>query len=173
MFTVNATFLLAAALGGAALTVAAASAPTRIAPERARLEEPAAPLATFTLFVRESPERLALRSDPNGAEAYWSAFAAYGEALQQAGVMVGGSAVELPGAGMLVRTRSGAVAREPAPSAGETLGGYFVIEAKDLAAAVAWAERCPAVLHGSVEVRPNAAMPRRGGAMAPKPAANP
>ena len=37
----------------------------------------------------------------------------------------------------------------------EQLGGCFVIEAPDRAAAIAWAERCPAVAHGGVvELRP-------------------
>jgi hypothetical protein len=36
----------------------------------------------------------------------------------------------------------------------EQLGGYFVIEAPDLDAAIKWAARCPGSHHGSVEVRP-------------------
>ena len=36
----------------------------------------------------------------------------------------------------------------------EVLAGYFLIEARDLDAAVDWAARCPASGHGAVEVRP-------------------
>ena len=36
----------------------------------------------------------------------------------------------------------------------EQLGGYFLIDAPDLDAAIAWAARCPAAQHGAVEVRP-------------------
>jgi hypothetical protein len=36
----------------------------------------------------------------------------------------------------------------------EQLGGYFLIEAADLDAAISWAARCPASGHGTVEVRP-------------------
>jgi len=36
----------------------------------------------------------------------------------------------------------------------EQLGGYYLIEAPDLNAALSWAVRCPAALHGAVEVRP-------------------
>ena len=36
----------------------------------------------------------------------------------------------------------------------EQLGGYFLIEAADLDAALAWAARCPTASHGLVEVRP-------------------
>ena len=40
----------------------------------------------------------------------------------------------------------------------EQLAGYYLIEAPDLDAALAWAARCPAVERGSVEVRPIWAM---------------
>jgi hypothetical protein len=35
----------------------------------------------------------------------------------------------------------------------EQLGGYYLIEAADLDAAMQWAGRCPGVQHGIVEVR--------------------
>jgi hypothetical protein len=41
----------------------------------------------------------------------------------------------------------------------EQLGGYYVIEAKDLDEAVSIASRCPGVRVGSIEVRPIMAMP--------------
>jgi hypothetical protein len=36
----------------------------------------------------------------------------------------------------------------------EQFGGYFVIEAPDIDAAIAWAAKCPAAEWGSIEVRP-------------------
>ena len=36
----------------------------------------------------------------------------------------------------------------------EQLGGYYLIDVADLDAALSWASRCPAVGHGTVEVRP-------------------
>ncbi len=36
----------------------------------------------------------------------------------------------------------------------EQLGGYYVIEAADLDAAIGWAARCPGAQHGAIEVRP-------------------
>lgn len=51
-------------------------------------------------------------------------------------------------------------ARRDRPRAGRgrlrtsQLGGYFLIEASDLDAAIAWAARCPAASHGTVEIRP-------------------
>jgi hypothetical protein len=36
----------------------------------------------------------------------------------------------------------------------EQLGGYYLIEAADLDAAISWAARCPGASHGVVEIRP-------------------
>jgi hypothetical protein len=36
----------------------------------------------------------------------------------------------------------------------EQVGGFYIIDAPDLDAALSWAARCPAVGHGIVEVRP-------------------
>ena len=36
----------------------------------------------------------------------------------------------------------------------EQLGGYYVIDVKDLDEAIAWAAKCPSAEDGSVEVRP-------------------
>ena len=40
----------------------------------------------------------------------------------------------------------------------EQLGGYYLIDAPDLDAALAWAARCPTASHGVVELRPVWAM---------------
>ena len=36
----------------------------------------------------------------------------------------------------------------------EQFGGYFIIEAESMDAAVDWAAKCPAASWGSIEVRP-------------------
>ena len=36
----------------------------------------------------------------------------------------------------------------------EQLGGYYLIEAETLDAAIEWAARCPGAAHGAIEVRP-------------------
>jgi hypothetical protein len=42
----------------------------------------------------------------------------------------------------------------PYAEAKEQLGGYYLIEAPTLDAALQWAARCPAAATGAVEVRP-------------------
>jgi len=38
----------------------------------------------------------------------------------------------------------------------EQLGGYFAVDVKDLDEAIKWAEKCPSVHYGIIEVRPTA-----------------
>lgn len=59
-----------------------------------------------------------------------------------------------------MRARDGktSVVNGPYAEAKEQLGGYFLIEAPDLDAAIAWAARCPGAAHGTIEVRPVWAM---------------
>jgi hypothetical protein len=42
----------------------------------------------------------------------------------------------------------------PYAEAKEQLAGYYLIEAKDLDAALEWASRCPGASWGTMEVRP-------------------
>ena len=53
-----------------------------------------------------------------------------------------------------VRTDGVTVVDNPLPDVKETLGGYYLIEAETLDAAIEWAARCPGAAHGAIEVRP-------------------
>jgi hypothetical protein len=111
----------------------------------------------YTILVYEGEADFAARTDAEHQESYWGAFGAYSQALKDAGVLVGGGAL-LPGhAGTTVRLRGGSRHVQDGPYADtkEQLGGYFVVEAPDLDAALDWAARCPAAASGAVEVRPN------------------
>lgn len=113
--------------------------------------------AEYTILVWETPAAIAARTDPAAAEAYWGAFAKYGDELRTAGVLVGGNAVQPGETAATVRLRGGRreVGRGPAGGGTEVLGGYFVIRAPSPEAALEWAARCPAAATGTVEVRPN------------------
>lgn len=88
------------------------------------------------------------------------AYNAYTQALQQAGVLVGGERLQPVAAATTVRVKSGKteVLNGPYAETREQLGGYYTIEAPDLDAALGWAARCPGASHGTVEVRPVWAM---------------
>jgi hypothetical protein len=85
-----------------------------------------------------------------------AAYAAYSEALQTAGVIKGSNRLQPSSVATTVRNTDGKsqVLDGPYVDSKEQLGGYFLIEAPDLDAALSWAARCPAVHHGVVEVRP-------------------
>jgi hypothetical protein len=85
-----------------------------------------------------------------------AAYMAYGEALKKAGVLAGSNRLQPTSASTTVRIANGKsqVLDGPYVDTKEQLGGYFLIDVKDLDAAISWAARCPAAGHGVVEVRP-------------------
>ena len=84
------------------------------------------------------------------------AYAAYTEAMQKAGVMVGGDRLRPTSSATTVRIADGKtqVLDGPYAETKEQLGGYYIIDVPDLDAAISWAARCPGASHGAVEVRP-------------------
>ena len=85
-----------------------------------------------------------------------AAYMAYGEALRKANALIGSNRLRNTEAATTVKVNDGKtqVLNGPYVDTKEQLGGYFLIEAADLDAAIAWAARCPGAAHGSVEVRP-------------------
>ncbi|MDR0488682.1 MAG: YciI family protein [Propionibacteriaceae bacterium] len=85
-------------------------------------------------------------------------YAAYIQALNEAGVFVATDYLKPSSEGTTVTLRSGTLEVEDGPYADtkEQLGGYFVIEVADLDAAIAWAEKCPVARFGIIEIRPSA-----------------
>jgi hypothetical protein len=84
-----------------------------------------------------------------------AAYAAFNAALEEAGAFVSTGRLA-PSAGALsIRTVGGKPVAMDGPFAEtkEQVGGYYLIEAESLAAAQAWAGRCPAAGHGTVELR--------------------
>jgi hypothetical protein len=85
-----------------------------------------------------------------------NAYMAYTEALQKAGVLVGGERLQRSSAATTVRVTNGKtqVLDGPYAETKEQLGGYYMIEVPDLDTALNWAARCPGAGHGAMEVRP-------------------
>ena len=84
------------------------------------------------------------------------AYAAYMEAMKKAGVIVGGDRLQPTASATTVRARNGKpqVLDGPYAETKEQLGGFWVIEAPDLDAALAWAARGSEACRAPVEVRP-------------------
>ena len=85
-----------------------------------------------------------------------AAYRAYAEALKEAGAYVGSNRLQDTNTATTVRLVDGKsqVLDGPYADTKEQLGGYFLIEAADLDAALGWAARCPGASHGTIEVRP-------------------
>ncbi|MBB6142541.1 hypothetical protein HNQ77_000479 [Silvibacterium bohemicum] len=85
-----------------------------------------------------------------------AAYMAYTQALTTAGALRGSNRLQPISAATTVRNVEGKaqVLDGPYVDSKEQLGGYYLIEAPDLDAALAWAARCPGANHGVVEVRP-------------------
>jgi hypothetical protein len=84
-----------------------------------------------------------------------AAYMAYTEALKTAGVLSGSNRLRDTTTATTVRAVDGKtqVLDGPYADTKEQLGGYYLIDVPDLDAALSWASRCPAVHHGTVEVR--------------------
>jgi hypothetical protein len=81
----------------------------------------------------------------------------YNQAAEQAGVLRAGDALDDPGTATTVRLRSGERLLTDGPFAEtkEQLGGFYIVDCKDLDEAISWAARIPSLPHyGAVEVRP-------------------
>src|SRR5262245_2598823 len=76
--------------------------------------------------------------------------------LKDAGQFVAGDALQPVATATTVRVREGKTLTTDGPFAEtkEQLGGYYLVEAKDLDAAIKIAARIPSARLGSVEVRP-------------------
>jgi hypothetical protein len=85
-------------------------------------------------------------------EEWW----AYTDALQNAGILLGGEALQGTETATTLTRRTGSVVSTDGPFAEtkEVLGGFYLIDAENLDAAMKWAEQCPIVAYGSVEIRP-------------------
>jgi hypothetical protein len=80
----------------------------------------------------------------------------YTEDLKKAGVYVGGDALQPTATATTVRERNGKAMTTDGPFAEtkEQLGGYYLVDCKDLDEALVWAGKCPGAKNGSIEVRP-------------------
>ena len=85
---------------------------------------------------------------------------AYTQSIQQSGHYLGGNPLQPTQTATTVRVRDGRLSTTDGPFAEtkEQLGGYYLIEARDLNDAIQIAARIPGAHYGSIEVRPIADM---------------
>jgi hypothetical protein len=109
----------------------------------------------YMLLIYQNEAARARSSEKEMGEMF-AAYGAYTKAMKDAGVFVAGDALDRSANATTVRIEAGKskVLNGPYAETKEQLGGYYLIEAKDLDAALSWAARCPNVQHGVMEVRP-------------------
>lgn len=95
--------------------------------------------------------------DPGEAAASMEAYNAYGQMLHDRGAFLGGDALQPVTTATTLRAQGGKTITTDGPFAEtkEGLGGFYLIEAKDLDDALELAGQCPGLRYGaSIEVRP-------------------
>ena len=109
----------------------------------------------YALLICDEDKRQAEMSEDE-AGAQMAAYAAFGEEMGAKGVLTGGERLQPAATATTVRVRDGERMLTDGPYAElkEQIGGYYVLECKDLDEALEWAAQIPEAAFGAVEVRP-------------------
>ena len=84
------------------------------------------------------------------------AYDAFWQDISKNGTLLAGEALEMPETATTVKVRNGErlVTDGPFPETKEQLGGFYLVECKDLDEAIEWAAKIPGAQNGTIEVRP-------------------
>ena len=90
------------------------------------------------------------------AAAQVEAYDAYTREVRSRGAYQAGEALHPPSSATTVRVRDGETLTTDGPYAEtkEALGGFYLIDARDLDEAIELAAKIPSAVHGAIEVRP-------------------
>ncbi|HEU5217384.1 MAG TPA: YciI family protein [Gemmatimonadales bacterium] len=101
-------------------------------------------------------EALANQMSKEAGDAVMGEYFAFTADIKRSGHYLGGNALQPTPSASTVRVRKGKISTTDGPFAEtkEQLGGFYLIEARDLNDALQVAARIPAAKTGSVEVRP-------------------
>ena len=108
------------------------------------------------LVYVDEEKMVAFAKDPVAIGAFEKEVVAYDQALKDKGVLVMASPLKRVREAVTIRVRGGRMSATDGPFAEtkEQLGGFTLIDARDLNEAIALAERSPLARIGSIEVRP-------------------
>ena len=106
------------------------------------------------ILAYEAPGDFAKRADKALYKAYTDSWYAFGGALEKAGILRNGAALQGPESATVLSMNGDRRVVEDGPysDSKEQLGGFFVIEVASMDEAVDWAEKCPAAKGGRVDV---------------------
>jgi hypothetical protein len=108
------------------------------------------------LFLIYGDEKLEAAMPEEEMGKLFQAYGEYSRGLEERGVMRGGEPLEPTSTASTVRIRDGKrlVTDGPFAETKEQLGGFYLVECKDLDEALELAAQIPSAVYGSVEVRP-------------------
>lgn len=108
------------------------------------------------LLLLYSDEKAWNTLSPAEQEAGVAQYVAYGEALRKAGVFVASDRLHDTKDATTITIVNGKtqVIDGPYTDTKEQLGGYYIIDVKNIDEAISWAARCPGASHGHIELRP-------------------
>jgi hypothetical protein len=108
------------------------------------------------IYDEESANPAAAPADPSAAREVSAAYLDYSKMLRERGAFLDGDALQPATTATTIRIRDGQTMTTDGPFAEtkEALGGFYLIEAKDLDEALELAAACPGAKWGSIEVRP-------------------
>jgi hypothetical protein len=109
----------------------------------------------YLCLIYDEEKKLAALSRTEG-EALMNEYFAFTKEIRASGHYLGGNDLQPVKNATTVRLRNGQLATTDGPFAEtkEQLGGYYLVEAKDLNEAIQIAARIPSAKLGSIEVRP-------------------
>ena len=109
----------------------------------------------YLLLIYENEAAAAKRGEA-GMQAMMNEYGAFTQSIIQGGHFKAGDALQPTSTATTVTVRGGKTLTTDGPFAEtrEQLGGYYLIEAKNLDEAIAIAARVPSAKVGSIEVRP-------------------
>lgn len=109
----------------------------------------------YILLIYENEAELKSRN-PEERQRIFGEYLAFTAAIKQSGHMRAGEPLEPVTTATTVRVKEGKTLRTDGPFAEtrEQLGGFYIVEAKDLDEAVSLAARIPGAKTGAIEVRP-------------------
>jgi hypothetical protein len=103
-----------------------------------------------------SDEKWYASLDPQQLQAFTDEYMVFGKEMGERGILQGGERLRPTTDATTVRVKDGDVLTTDGPFAEtkEQVGGYYVVDCKDLDEAIEVAAKIPAARHGSIEVRP-------------------
>ena len=109
----------------------------------------------YLLMIYTNEQQDAQRT-PEEQEANMGEYFAFTNEIREAGVMLGGEALQPTTTATTVRVRQGQTASTDGPFAEtkEQLGGFYLLDCKDLDEALRYAAMIPVAEFGTIEVRP-------------------